>query len=153
LVADFCHLIRAKPGYDGCPRDRIQGVELIMDVLHGQLGYLALVAKLDRRSGQEHGCHHQQPCPDDSWAHSVLLAIASSGLQADRAVEPRRHETPFPARKVPRGFFPRRRDLNLSRSWLVDGIPGFLLAWSAGRPCHWAGPLSRRVQVAVSQSS
>ena len=79
VVADFGHLIRAKPGHDRCPRDRIQGVELIMDVLHGQLGYLVLVAQLDRCSGQEHGRHHQQPCPDDSWAHSRNCILKPAG--------------------------------------------------------------------------
>jgi hypothetical protein len=44
LVADFLHLIRAQPGDHRCTRNRIQGIELRMDVLHGQLGHLTFVA-------------------------------------------------------------------------------------------------------------
>jgi hypothetical protein len=68
LVADFLHLIRTQPGDDGCPRNRIQGIELLMDVVHGQSGRLALVAQLGSRGGQDSGGRQQQQqrCPDDS---------------------------------------------------------------------------------------
>jgi len=63
-VADFLHLIRAQPGDNRCTGDRIQGVELFMDVLRGQLGGLALVPQLKGRGGHESGGRHQQRCPD-----------------------------------------------------------------------------------------
>ena len=43
VVADLFHFFRSEPGNDRGPRGRIQGVELVMDVLHRQIGFLVLL--------------------------------------------------------------------------------------------------------------
>ena len=41
VAADLFHLIRSQPGNDRGPRSRVQGVELVVNVLHDSLGFLA----------------------------------------------------------------------------------------------------------------
>jgi hypothetical protein len=43
VVADLFRFFRGEPGNDRGPRGRIQGVELVMDVLHRQIGFLVLL--------------------------------------------------------------------------------------------------------------
>ena len=44
VVADLFHLLRSEPGNDRSPCGWIQRVELVMNVLHGQIGFLVLLA-------------------------------------------------------------------------------------------------------------
>jgi len=66
MAADLLNLIRTQPGNYRSPGDRIQGVKLVMDILHGKLGRLVLAAQLDSRDSQDRGCRRQQRRPDDS---------------------------------------------------------------------------------------
>ena len=43
MVADLLHFLRSEPRNDRSPRGRIQGVELVMNVLHRQLRFLMLL--------------------------------------------------------------------------------------------------------------
>ncbi len=43
-VADFFRLVRGQPGYDRRPGGRVEGVELVVDVLYRKVGLLVFVA-------------------------------------------------------------------------------------------------------------
>jgi len=60
VAADLFYLVRRQPGNDRGPRSRVQGVELVVNVLHDSLCFLVLLAQLESREGQERGGTGQQ---------------------------------------------------------------------------------------------
>jgi hypothetical protein len=56
---DLLHLIGGQPRNHGRPSGRIQGIELVMDVLHDNLGFLVFLAQLGVREGQQRGGSRQ----------------------------------------------------------------------------------------------